>query len=180
MSHLLLKDSCLIAPLCQSRSLTLLKLTPLPMVFKKAVRKLTTKFQQNQMRFYVTPAFVINLEFRPGLSKNVFSDSYQMFTLHSFFSETRNIWICLSRDWGMGLVWLRDSKAKIKNAKPEYKTCSCIQNHTKKGLILRRTKQRFPSSVSFSKRCWQVLETLIFKCRFYWFISTFSLHLTVK
>lgn len=98
VSQLLLKDPCLTAPLCQSRSLTVLKPPLLPMVFKKAVRNLTTKFQQNQMRFYVTPAFVINLEFRPGLSKNAFSDSYQMFTLHSFFSETHNIWTCLRRD----------------------------------------------------------------------------------
>lgn len=98
VSHLLLKDLCLIAPLCQSRSLTVLKPTLLPTVFTKAVRKLTTKFQQNQMRFYVTPVFVINLESRSGLSKNVFSDSHQMFTLHSFFSETRNIWTCLRRD----------------------------------------------------------------------------------
>lgn len=84
VSHLLLKDPCLIALLCQFRSLTVLKLTLLPMVCKKTVRKLTKNFQQNQMRFYVIPAFVINLELRPDLSKNVFSDSCQMFTLHVF------------------------------------------------------------------------------------------------
>lgn len=98
VSHLLLKDPCLIAPLCQSRSLTVLKLT-VANGFQEGCKKTDNKISAEPDEILCDSSFCHKPEIQTRFVQKCFQCSpRQMLTLHSFFNETHNIWTCLCTD----------------------------------------------------------------------------------
>lgn len=106
---------------------------------QEGCKKNDQKNSANQTRSYMSPAFVISLELWPDLSKNISRASHQIFTLHFFQwnQERMNLF----------MHGLRKGFNKKLQKHSRYKTYCCIQNHTNKWLIPRKTNQIFPSSV---------------------------------